>query len=404
MMANKIFLKKYLLGSLFVIFILTGVGLVLNWGEYRAYNEAYNRKVSAMVVLLEEKYPEITENEIMEILNEEGEETELFQKYGIDIKKESVVLENDATFKWAAVMNAALLVLFGGMLIALFYFYNHRKDKEIAEITKCIEQINRKNYALSIDDISEDELSILKSEIYKTTLMLKEQAENSNREKLELKDSLSDISHQLKTPLTSILIMLDNIIEDPDMPQEIRADFIMDIKREISNISFLVQSLLKLSKLDTNTVDFRKESVEAEKLVEEAVRNVASLCDLRDVSVTVETKGDARIFCDFRWQVEALTNIIKNCVEHSPSGEKVKVSVSENSVYTGIFVEDHGVGIVPEDLPHIFERFYKGKNATKDSVGIGLALAKTIVEKDNGSISVDSDETGTKFSIKFFHG
>lgn len=287
-------------------------------------------------------------------------------------------------------------------MILIFLYFNKKKDKEINKITKCIEEINRRNYKLELDDMSEDELSILKNEIYKTTIMLKEAAENSNKEKLELKDSLSDISHQLKTPLTSILIILDNLIDDPGMDKDIREDFIKDIKREINVINFLVQSILKLSKLDTNTINFIEDEIELNKIVIEAIKNVSMLSDLRNVNVNLKIKSNSVIKCDFKWQVEAISNILKNCIEHSNENSDVIVIIEDNKVYSKIIIKDNGGGIAKEDLPHIFERFYKGKNATSDSIGIGLSLAKTIIEKDNGTISVQSSDKGSIFEIKYF--
>ena len=287
-------------------------------------------------------------------------------------------------------------------MLLTFLCFNNKKDKEINKITKFLEQINRRNYKLELDDMSEDELSILKNEIYKTTIMLKEAAENSNKEKLELKESLSDISHQLKTPLTSILIILDNLIDDPEMDKNTREDFIKDIKREINSISFLVQSILKLSKLDTNTINFIEEEIELKKLINQAIKNVSMLSDLRNVNVKLKIKSNPVIKCDFKWQVEAISNILKNCIEHSNNDSDVIVTIEDNKIYSKITIKDSGGGIDKEDLPHIFERFYKGKNATPDSIGIGLSLAKTIIEKDNGTINVESDNNGTEFTIKYF--
>ena len=213
--------------------------------------------------------------------------------------------------------------------------------------------------------------------------MLKESAENSNKDKINLKKSLEDISHQLKTPLTSILVMLDNIIEDPDMDINIRNDFVRDIKRNVVNINFLVQALLKLSKFDANTVHFIKQENDLKTIIKESIKNVSPLCDLRNINIEYNAKEKSKIICDAKWQIEAITNIIKNAVDHSKNNSTVTINLSNNNVYSMIEIIDKGEGISKKDISHIFERFYKGENATSDSIGIGLALAKTIIEEDN---------------------
>ena len=255
---------------------------------------------------------------------------------------------------------------------------------------------------MQIDTISEDELSILKTEIYKTTVILKEAAENSNKDKANLKKSMEDISHQLKTPLTSILVMLDNMIEDPDMDPGVRNDFVIDIKRNVVNINFLVQNILKLSKFDANTIKFMKAPNSIKAIAEEAIKNVSPLCDLKNVNIEFHSQEDAQIVCDYKWQVEAVTNILKNAIDHSKDSDKVIINMDDNNVYSSIDVINYGEAISKKDMQHIFERFYKGENAKADSVGIGLALAKTIINEDNGTISVESDWNETRFSIKYF--
>ena len=287
--------------------------------------------------------------------------------------------------------------------LGLFFGFYHRRDRKIGEITAYLEEINRGNYSLDISDNSEESLSILKNELYKTTVMLNESAENSRKDKVLLKDSLSDISHQLKTPLTSIMIMLDAVLDDGDMDEKTRTAFLRDMKREITGTQFLVDSLLKLSKLDSNTVKFAKQESFIEAVVAEAVKNVEIICELKNVMIKVSGTAERQLFCDFKWQVEALTNIIKNCIEHSGEDGEIQISYADNALYTEVMVRDFGSGIAPEDLPHIFERFYKGKHSGRDSVGIGLALAKAIIEKDNGYIQADSQAgKGTRFTIRYF--
>ena len=196
--------------------------------------------------------------------------------------------------------------------------------------------------------------------------------------------------------------MLDNLIDDEDIDKEIRQDFIRDIKRDVMNINFLVQAILKLSNFDSNTINFIKDEKLLKDIVDEAITNVSALCDLKNIEIKKNGSETATIFCDFRWQVEAITNILKNCIEHSKDNNKIIIKYETNSVYSMISIRDFGEGIAKEDLPHIFERFYKGKNSSSDSVGIGLALAKTIIEEDKGNIYVDSYENGTIFTVKYF--
>lgn len=403
-MKNKVELKKHLLSMGLLVSVMLVLMIALHFQEFYRYTRAYNIKLSAMTMVIRERYPNITEQEIMELFHakEETEEWSVLEGYGIDLEKDSVIIENQENFWHYLYVDIFLVLLTIGSTIGIFLKYNREKDKELQEITKCIEEINQKNYHLELDDISEDELSILKSEVYKTMVMLKEVAENSKKDKENLKQSLSDISHQLKTPLTSILVILDNLIDDPDMDPEIRLDFLHDIKREVSNIHFLVQSLLKLSKLDSDTVVFFREEIPVSKILDKVVQNTGVLCDLKNIDIQREGLEEAVIYCDFRWQVEALTNILKNCVEYSEEGGMILVQTQKNQVYTSITIRDFGQGIDEEDQKHIFERFYKGKNSTSESVGIGLALAKAIIKSDNGAVTVEREQPGTQFVIKYY--
>lgn len=402
-MKNKVRLKKYLAIISIISICILSLFLVIRVLEYKTYTNNFNNKLDIIISKLKDTYPDVSDTEIMEILNsKERNSSSIIEKYGIELSKDSVLLENKESFNRFLCVDAICLIFGIAILISIFFIYDKRKDKELAKITKYIEEINRRNYSLKIDEISEDELSILKNEIYKTTVMLKENADNSLKGQKQLKRSLEDISHQLKTPLTSILIILDNLLDDPNMEEQTRQDFIRDLKRQVTNISFLVQSLLKLSKLDSNTVNFIKSDKLLKDIVNESIKNVEVVCDLKNISISTKGNDNAKINCDFMWEVEAVTNIIKNCVEHSNNRSKIIVNYEQNNVYSSIIIQDFAGGIDKEDLPHVFERFYKGKNASQDSVGIGLALAKTIIENDNGNINVETDNIGTKFIIKYF--
>ena len=401
---NKVHLKKFLLISIIPIIVFLIIGNIFFFYQYHSYTQNYNNKIASLVNLLDKEYPDIDRNELISILNSNDKVSEdIFSKYGIDIQNESIIIENDRLFSGFIIVYN---ILFIGLALSIILLYlKHEKDqnKEIKKIARCIEEINKKNYSINIDENSEDELSILKNELYKITIMLKEDAENSKKDKLKLKDSLSDISHQLKTPLTSINIMLDNILDNPDMDSNTKEKFIQNIKREITNISSLVGEILKLSKFDASVIKFEEQQVFINDLVKSAISNVEMMAELKNINIEVNNQDNIKLVCDAKWQIEAITNILKNCIEHSKDDSTITIDIDSNKIYKQITIKDNGEGIDEKDLPHIFERFYKGKNASKDSVGIGLALAKTIIEKDNGSIKVDSKKgKQTIFTIKYY--
>lgn len=402
-MKNKIELKKMCITSCIVIIIFLITFSILIYKQYKTYTYNFNQKIAGIIDNVLKKYPDIEKREIVEILNSSDKtNNEILREYGIELDKDSVILENNTDFQKFIIIDVSTLIVFILILSIIVFKYNHSESKKINEITKYIEEINRGNYRLNIEENTEDELSILKNELYKITVMLKEVAENSQKDKTTLKDSLSDISHQIKTPITSILIMLDNILSDENMPEDIKKDFIKDIKREIINIKFLVESILKLSKIDSNSIKFIKKEVFIKDIINEAVKNVSMLSELKNIEIIVSGDDSIKTICDLKWQVEAITNILKNCIEHSYENKKIYINYNQNNMYTELKIEDNGTGIDAKDLPHIFERFYKGKNSSSDSVGIGLALSKSIIESNNGYIQVDSElNKGTTFIIKY---
>ena len=402
-MKNKIELKKMCITSCIVIIIFLITFSILIYKQYKTYTYNFNQKIAGIIDNVLEKYPDIEKREIVEILNSSDKtNNEILREYGIELDKDSVILENNTDFQKFIIIDVSTLIVFILILSIIVFKYNHSESKKINEITKYIEEINRGNYKLNIEENTEDELSILKNELYKITIKLKEVAENSQKDKTTLKDSLSDISQQIKTPITSILIMLDNILSDENMPEDIKKDFIKDIKREIINIKFLVESILKLSKIDSNSIKFIKKEVFIKDIINEAVKNVSMLSELKNIEIIVSGDDSIKTICDLKWQVEAITNILKNCIEHSYENRKIYINYNQNNMYTELKIEDNGTGIDAKDLPHIFERFYKGKNSSSDSVGIGLALSKSIIESNNGYIQVDSKlNKGTTFIIKY---
>lgn len=395
-MKNK---KKYSKLIMFTL-IIFGIIILLNVMLYYHVNKNYNNKIVNIISTIKEKYPEIKDDEIFDIIKN-NVKTNTFNRYSFDLDGIVLIKENKTIF-----VSYFIILLFIYLIICLVYLTiiinnDKRKEKEINEVIKIIEEINNKNYSFKMKDINEEDLSLLKNEIYKTTIMLNEISEISKKDKKELEESLEDISHQLKTPLTSILIMIDTLLDDEDMDQNTREDFLRNMKREVMNINFLVKSILKLSRLDTNTVKFISKKESVKEIINEAILNVSLLSDLKNVKIETNL-SDSFIICDYKWQIEALTNILKNSIEHSYENNKVLIESSENNAYVKIIIKDFGTGIAKEDINHIFERFYKGKDSDYDSIGIGLALSKSIIEKQNGKISVESSDDGTTFTIKYF--
>lgn len=288
------------------------------------------------------------------------------------------------------------------ILIAINVGFSRYRYRKMSQLTEYLVRIQN-GETLDIRDNTEGELSILKNEIYKLSLKLNTQAELLLKDKTYLADSLSDISHQMKTPLTSMLMMVD-FLEDEELSPEKRKEFIGNLTIGLERMDWLVQALLKLSKLDANAVVFKTEAVEVHTVLSRSVKPLRVPMEVKGVTLSMEqVPSSFYIKGDMKWLSEAFTNIIKNCMEHTAAGGKITIRSEQNNFYTKIMIEDTGVGIDKEDLPHIFERFYKGKNSGSDSVGIGLALAKQIIIRQNGTIEVSSIVgEGTRFEIRIY--
>lgn len=396
--------QKFVCAGLAVTIVFCVISAVFTFIGLENIRKTSNDTINQLVNILLEKYPDVSEKEVAEILNNKTEYTdnsEFLKKYGIYPEKDWVSYNNQGSYKYV-ILSVSVCIAFGLAFAVLFLGYLKIQKKQTMDIAKRIERINLGDYSLQIDRNSEDDLSLLDNQIYRTAVKFREQAENSNKDKENLQKSLSDISHQLKTPLTSIIVMVDNILDDDDMPLEIRREFLSDIKHNTSTVSFLVQSLLTFSKLDAEAIRFKYADVDVKSIIDECIKNTAVMAEILGVRLETDC-NDIILNCDRKWLCEAITNIIKNCIEHSHNGN-IKITAEQNKLYTKISIKDNGSGIDKEDLPHIFERFYKGKNSSDDSVGIGLALAKSIIEKQGGYIGVSSElGAGSEFVIKFFN-
>lgn len=395
--------NKILIFGLCYIIIAIFVFLMLSQIQYEKYTNQMNIVIAEIVDKIVEKYPDIEEEEIIKILNgtEQSQKKYILEKYGYT--QNTVAIEKISKERSSFIKIDIAIIIAGGIAVTIVLLsYNKKREEKISDINSYIGKVNSGNYELKIEENGEDELTKLRNELYKTTVLLRETAENSEKEKTNLSNSLTDISHQLKTPLTSIRIMIDNIQNNPDMDEKTRNEFIEDISKQIDWISSLVISLLKLAKFDAGSIVMRDEEINVKKLIQNIISNLEILIDIKDIKIEENISEQITLFADYNWQLEALTNIIKNCVEHSFDGGKIKIEAESNSVFTKIIITDEGEGIEKKDLNRIFERFYKSAKSSENSIGIGLALAKTIIEKERGYIKVESEVgKGTKFEIKY---
>ena len=390
--------KKYLITNILIILIFILLIYISNSLFYQKYINNNNLFLNNVIDNILEKYPNITKEEIVSLLNNNNnnKNKNILNEYGIYLDN-SYVLNNNKLVKYNNISNLALVILLSLSLLIIYLIKLKKVNKELNYILSYLKNINMGIYKLEIDSNDETSFSLLKNELLKTTIMLKEIASINQKDKVLLKKSLEDISHQIKTPLTTITLILDNINET-NYKEKVK-----DMKRIVVNLNFLINSLLKLARFDANTITFKRDKILVSDLLDKVILNVSILADLKEIEII--KKGELHSFVkgDFNWEEEALTNILKNSLEHSLKNNNIEIIVENNKLYTSITIKDQGVGINEHDLKHIFERFYKCENSTSSSVGIGLSLAKSIIEHDEGSISVISKVgVGTSFIIKYF--
>lgn len=288
------------------------------------------------------------------------------------------------------------------LFIIIYLLTTYRRYRRIYGLSSDIDRILHGSNHLSLESYSEGELGVLQSEIYKMTVRLREQQQKLQEDKIYLASSIADISHQIRTPLTSVNLLV-SFLSRADIPDIERRKFSQELYEQLSRIEWLITALLKISKLDAGIVQFNREAADFSELVKQAASPLLIPIELREQTFSAETDGT--FSGDISWTCEALTNIIKNCMEHTPNGGEIKISARENALFSEIIISDNGCGINKDDLPHIFERFYKGKDSDDKSIGIGLALAKMIITKQNGTVKAENKPNGgAMFTIRFYKG
>lgn len=278
---------------------------------------------------------------------------------------------------------------------------NVRRYRAIARLSSSIDRILHGQDEILFTDSREGELAILTSEVTKMTVRLREQTDALAADKVRLTDAIADISHQLRTPLTSMNLTVSLLSED-GLSDERRLRLTRDLSRSLRRIDWLIDALLKISKIDAGTVGFRSERVSVAELIRRAAAPLMIPMELRGQEIRVHADSE-EYTGDMQWSVEAIGNILKNCVEHTPEGGSIEISSTENALFTEIVISDSGAGFTPGDIPHLFERFYRGKNADAASVGIGLALARTVITAQNGTVAASNGKNGgAQFTVRFY--
>lgn len=399
-------IKIFLVLSLILVAIVILFSISILNIQYKSYKSQMYNSLSAITSVLIAENPE-KEVEIINAvksINENDVENgkKILAKYGIGENSTIEVEQMGKIINQNKAINILIFVLGFSLLIVLFVVFLALRERKIKNITQYLKDLQNNIYSLKIEENTEGELSELQNQIVKITIMLNKQAETMKKDKKELSVALSDISHQIKTPLTSINIMLD-IIKEDEIDENLKREYLHQITKQLDSINWLITVILKLSRLESGMVEFAREDIDVKILLEDIKKQMAVALEIKNQNLYLKVQANCHMIGDYNWTKEALTNIVKNCIEHTAENKNIYIEVEENCLYLQIIIKDEGEGISKEDLPNIFKRFYKGKDSSKESFGIGLALAKTIIEKQNGEIRVQSKiGEGTQFRIRLF--
>lgn len=415
---NKQAVKSLLLTG---VVLVVGVVVYMSWiswytHKYKNIENTYIRCIMENVI---SQYPDFDMEEVAIILNKSyGElESSTTSEEFYSILRKNGITDNTFYIKdMSDIRNVNIIVstliigVMSVLFIICFYIYLRRRKNAIVQLQDYMDKISRGNYELEINDNSEDELSSLKNSLYKIMVYMKEQADSARIKKVMLAQSVSDISHQLKTPLTSTQILLDNLNDNPDMEYATRKKFIYEALNQVNGMSWMIVTMLKLSRIDAGVVEFNNETISINKIIEEAVGNLEVIAEIKNVNIEKYidnhnenklNKSDIYINGDYNWNREALQNIIKNAIEHSNDKGTVKINITDNDVYTAVYITNRGDKLSDQRQKQIFERYYSEAKYEDNSMGIGLPLAKAVIEKQGGSISVESDDEETVFIVKY---
>ncbi|WP_425533877.1 sensor histidine kinase [Terrisporobacter petrolearius] len=398
----KSFIRRFSVLFLVAIIMCSGVTLI----NLRIIKEKVVENNQAIIGNILSKRPEL-EEDIIDIITQGNSKDnvdfgeKILSKYNynnnISLNNEPIINESIRyIFNINWMFLCIILILF--IILALSYFKKIYED--IKDMTDYVYNSSEGRRFEMKNRNQDGQIGLLKTELIKMTNILKEKVELLNNEKIFLNNTISDISHQLKTPMTSLVILNDLMYED--LPKQTKIEFLDKIKSQLNRMEWLVKSMLKLSKVEAKVIDFEKKEVKINELIKRSVAPSLIPMEIKNIELSISGDDNTSYIGDINWSSEAFVNIIKNCIEHTPQGGKINISYDENPIYCEVVIKDSGEGIDKKDLPHVFKRFYKGKASKEDSVGIGLAMSKSIIESQNGDIYVNSEKNeGTEFHIIF---
>ncbi|MER0279581.1 HAMP domain-containing sensor histidine kinase [Clostridioides difficile] len=399
----KRFFSKYIVLMFVAITISIGFSII-NMNITKGMIVKNNQ---AIIGTLSSKYPNL-EREIVDIITQGksmrnidyGEK--ILSKYNYD---KSIKINTEPIISRLVLdtikINIILVCIIFILIFILVVSYFKAMYNDLSDMTKYVYYSSEGKPFDMKNKNQEGQVGLLKTELLKMTTILNEKVELLKSEKIFLNNTISDISHQLKTPMTS-LIMLNDLLYN-DIPCEVKIDFLDKIKNQLNRMDWLIKSMLKLSKVEAKVIKFKKDKIKFSELIHRAIQPMKIPMEIKNQKLTIEGNDNVSYIGDIDWSVEALVNIIKNCIEHTPEFGNISMAYKENPLFSELIIKDDGEGIDKKDIPHIFKRFYRGKSSSKeDSVGIGLAMSKSIIESQNGDIYVNSEKgKGTEFHIIF---
>ncbi len=397
--------KQFILFELCLFFSCILFAVIMTNVTTDIYQKHVYEREGTLLKKVIEEHPE-NEEEMIQLYEKTDfrkVDTSVLEKYGYLTSDDLKYFQDLKQAHYNLLVSQIIFVTLLFIVLNIAYiWYQWNQDRKLKELDRYLLTVLAGNYNLDIRDYEDGILSSLKNDVYKMSVLLKEDKERALEQQKYLESVLSDISHQLRTPLTSMYVMND-LLSDGKVRGKQKKEILNKNRAQLERIEWLITTLLKMSRIDAGTVTFKEEKVVTKELIKKALEPINIPIELKKQTVLIVGDKKSTVILDQKWTVEAFVNLLKNAHEHTPVGGMIIIKITDNPLFTEFLIQDNGTGIAKEDLPHIFERFYKGKNSSGESIGIGLNMSKTIIQKENGTIMVDSTEgKGTTFTIRFY--